>query len=99
LSHLVRRRSTFAFETTLSTRSYAPWLRDIAAEGYARELVFVSLRSAELAIERVHQRVRQGGHSIPEEVIRRRYRRGMHNLLHLYTPLLEQWTVVDNTGS
>ena len=81
LHELSQRKESFAFETTLAARSYATWLRQLRALGYSTHLLFVWLRSADLAIERVAERVRRGGHAIPPEEIRRRYERGVGNLL------------------
>ena len=73
LSELAGGRGSFAFETTLASRTFAPWLRDLRASGYDVQLVFLWLPSADFAIERVADRVRSGGHNVPEETIRRRY--------------------------
>ncbi len=62
-------------------------------------LLFVSLRTAELAIERVAERVRRGGHMIPPPEIRRRYQRGLQNLFELYIPLADTWAIYDNSES
>lgn len=75
LHELAQQKERFAFETTLAARSYAPWIKRIRSSGYEVHLVFVSLHSPELAVERVTERVRRGGHGIPPEEIRRRYRR------------------------
>ncbi len=88
----------FAFETTLATRSYAPLLRDLRQKGYSSALVFFYLNDVELAIARVAKRVALGGHSIPENVIRRRYERGLRNFLNIYIPLADLWIVYDNSG-
>src|SRR3712207_6585578 len=73
LRDLAARRVNFAFETTLASRSYAAWVSGLRARGYEFNLMLLWLRSPELAVERVRQRVRAGGHNIPESVIRRRY--------------------------
>ncbi|HEV7743853.1 MAG TPA: zeta toxin family protein [Pyrinomonadaceae bacterium] len=99
LRDLAKRRKSFAFETTLASRFYASWLKRLRESGYKSHLVFLWLSSLELAIERVEERVRIGGHSIPEEVIRRRYDRGLTNLFDLYRPLADTWAVYDNSGS
>ncbi|MCW5775146.1 MAG: AAA family ATPase [Phycisphaeraceae bacterium] len=92
-------RATFAFETTLATRSYAPWLARLRRAGYRVTLLFLFLPSPELAIERVRGRVAEGGHDVPEAVVRRRYERGLRNLWNLYLPLADDWSVYDNAGS
>jgi predicted ABC-type ATPase len=87
----------FAFETTLAARSFAPFLRDCKQQGYAITLLYFWLQSPELAIQRVALRVASGGHSIPEETIRRRYDRGRQNLVELYLPLADRWAIFDNS--
>jgi predicted ABC-type ATPase len=77
LRGLVERKASFAFETTLATRSYAHWLADLRQRGYKVNLMFIWLSSSDLAVERVKQRVIAGGHDIPEETIRRRYQNGV----------------------
>ncbi len=98
LHELARRRDSFAFETTLATRSFAPWLRDLLASGYAVHLLFLWLSSADLAIERVADRVRSGGHDVPVDTIRRRHRAGIRNLVNLYQPIVTTWAVYDCSG-
>jgi predicted ABC-type ATPase len=97
LRELAGQRKSFAFETTLATRSYAVWIRGLRQDGYRINLMFVSLSSPELAIERVRRRVFSGGHNIPEETIRRRYRKGIKNFLTLYQPLADEWGVFNNS--
>ncbi|MFC1707586.1 AAA family ATPase [Planctomycetota bacterium] len=97
LRDLAAARSTFAFETTLASRSYAAWLRQLAVTGYAVEVIYLWLRSSDLAVERVRQRVRRGGHDIPEADIRRRYDRGRINFIELYSPMASTWVVLDNS--
>ena len=76
----ISQETEFAFETTLSTLSYAPLLREAKKSGYEITLLFFYLNSPELAIKRVSTRVKEGGHNIPEDVIRRRYERGLRFL-------------------
>ena len=76
MRELAARKQSFAFETTLATRSYANWLVGLKQDGYKISLLYVWLQSAELALQRVQQRVAAGGHDIPAEVIRRRYSKG-----------------------
>ena len=99
LRDLAKRRKSFAFETTLASRFYAPWVKRLRESGYKFHLVFLWLNSIELAIERVDERVRSGGHSIPDEVVRRRYDRGITNFFRLYQPLADTWVTYDNSGS
>jgi predicted ABC-type ATPase len=97
LHELSERRESFAFESTLAARSYAPWLSRLRQQGYEVHLIFVWLRSVDLAIERVAERVRRGGHHIPPQELRRRYKRGIINLFDLYMPLADAWAVYDNS--
>ena len=88
----------FAFETTLASRFYAGWLEELKTHEYRVSLVFLWLPHVELAIERVQTRVRLGGHSIPEETIRKRFERGIKNLFELYIPVADAWRVFDASG-
>lgn len=94
----VERRESFAFETTLSGRAYARQIPRWRALGYRVELFFLSLPSADMAVQRVAERVRQGGHNIPENTIRRRYEAGQRLLTEVYQPLVDQWVLYDNAG-
>ncbi len=87
----------FALETTLASRTLAPFVKRCKAAGYRFILIYVWLESAGLAVERVAKRVSAGGHNIPEDVIRRRYERGRANFFSLYKDLADEWTIVDNT--
>jgi len=98
LKELASRKRDFAFETTMASRSFAPWLRGLMVEGYLLHLVFLWLSSPEMAVARVSARVRDGGHDVPEETIRRRYSRGIRNFLHLYRPMATTWRVYDNSS-
>jgi predicted ABC-type ATPase len=99
LHQLAARRRHFAFETTLSTRGYLPWLRGLQADGYAFDLAFLWLPSPDMAVARVAERVRLGGHSVPEAVIRRRYARGLDNFVRLYRPQADRWWLIDNAAA
>jgi predicted ABC-type ATPase len=98
LRELAAQRTSFAFETTLASRTFAPWLRDLAASGYDVHLFFLWLSSADLAIARVADRVRNGGHQVPAEVVRRRYSAGIRNFFRLYQPLSTSWAVYNSSG-
>jgi len=99
LRDLAKLRKSFAFETTLASRFYASWIKRLRESGYKFHLVFLWLSGIELAIQRVEERVRCGGHSVPDEVIRRRYDRGITNFFNLYQPLADTWAAYDNSGS
>jgi predicted ABC-type ATPase len=94
----VRRGETFAFETTLAGRIYARLIPGWRTAGYKVHLVFLRLDAAELAVERVRVRVDQGGHNVPEHVIRRRYEQGWSNFVEVYRPLVDSWQLYDNSG-
>lgn len=97
LHNLFRHRSTFAFESTLAGRAHAAWLNRACRQGYEFHSLFLWLRSPELAIQRVRERVRMGGHDIPEAVIRRRFHSGLNNFFKRYQPLTTTWTFYDNS--
>ena len=99
LRELAAHKQSFAFESTLATRSYAPWISRLAQEDYEFHLLFLWLNNVELAIQRVAERVRGGGHSVSDDIIRRRYRRGLENLSQLYLPIADTWVVYDNSGA
>lgn len=99
LRELAANQQNFAFESTLASRSYAPWISRLTEAGYEFHLLFLWLNNAELAIQRVAERVRNGGHQVSEEVIRRRYNRGLDNLFELYLPLAKTWALYDNSGA
>jgi predicted ABC-type ATPase len=98
LDELAGLYETFAFETTLASRSFAPRLRDLRTSGYSIHLLFLWLSSADLAVQRVAHRVRAGGHDVPAGTIRRRYRAGLRNLFNLYQPIVSSWTVYNCSG-
>ncbi len=98
LRELSRRRATFAFETTLAGRAYASWIARLLDDGYLFHLIFLWLPSPEHAIARVADRVRRGGHGIPEETVRRRYRLGLKNFFDLYQPMASAWHVYDSAS-
>lgn len=88
----------FAFETTLAARTFAQFMSVCKTRGYRINLIYLWLPSADLAVERVARRVSSGGHHIPEEVVRRRYERGLKNLVELYLPIADGWMIFDNSG-
>ena len=94
----VRREESFAFETTLSGRSYARLIPHWWEQGYSVELFFLRLSRPEIAIARVKQRVAEGGHDVPEPVIRRPFHAGLRNFEHIYKSLVDEWAVYDNSG-
>ena len=93
----VERGETFAFETTLSGRGYARLIPQWREMGYDVEIHYLRLPVAEYAVQRVGQRVRQGGHDIPEDAIRRRFDSGWRNFQEIYRDLVDEWAVYDST--
>lgn len=87
---------SFAIETTLATRSYVKLVERAQAKGYDVNLLFFWLNSPEVAIRRVAQRVKEGGHNIPADVIIRRYWAGIHNFFELYKDKVNAWMLIDN---
>lgn len=97
LELLSSKGENFAFETALASRGLISILEKCRTSGYTIHLIYIWLSSADLAVERVKVRVRSGGHSIPEDVIRRRYERGRDNFLKLYAPACDTWLALDNS--
>jgi len=98
IRELASQRVNFAFETTLASRTFAPWLRQLVTSGYSAHLVFLWLPSADFAVDRVAERVRTGGHNVPPETVRRRYAAGLRNFFQLYQPLVSGWVLYDSSG-
>ena len=94
----VARGESFSFETTLAGRNFARAIEQWRSAGYHVSLIFLSLPSADLAVQRVAQRVRQGGHAVPDEDVRRRFERGRDHFETLYKPLVDAWMLYDNAG-
>jgi predicted ABC-type ATPase len=99
LKELAAAQQDFAFESTLSSRSFAPFLRRLKAQGYQVAIYYFSLASPSLAVRRVKLRVAMGGHDVPADVIRRRFDRSLYNFFSLYTPLADRWVVFDNSAT
>lgn len=95
----VRKGESFAFETTLSGRGYARLIPTWQAQGYQVLLYFLRLPTPEMAIARVRNRVREGGHNIPEDVVRRRHAAGWRNFEQVYKELVDEWVLYDCTGT
>lgn len=97
IEELLQKGITFAIETTLATRSYHSLINRAHKLGYLVHLLYIWLSSPQLAIKRVAQRVSEGGHNIPKDVIIRRYHHGISNLFNLFMPIVDTWTIIDNT--
>jgi predicted ABC-type ATPase len=98
IADCVRKGESFAFETTLAGLGYLAYIPQWRRQGYHVSLFFLSLRNADAAVARVAERVRQGGHHIPEGVIRRRFAAGLRNLEDTYKSAVDSWAIYDNTG-
>ncbi|MFZ2316104.1 MAG: zeta toxin family protein [Gammaproteobacteria bacterium] len=97
MHYLAKENENFAFETTLASRSFAPWIVELKKQGYLFHLTFLRLASPDLAVLRVSERVKMGGHFVPEETVRRRYHTGLKNFFQLYAPIADSWQMYDNT--
>ena len=98
IRRLADQHADFAFETTLSGRTYESLIRQFREQGYLIYLYFLWLPEMEMNLERIVKRVAQGGHNVPEDDVRRRYRRGIANFLNVYRQLTDYWIVFDNSG-
>ena len=104
IEDLLAKDETFAIETTLATKSYINLVRRAQAKGYRVNVLFFWLRTPELALQRVAERVASGGHNIPEEghnipeeIVRRRYVAGISNLFRIFIPEVDFWNIYDNS--
>lgn len=97
IDELLKKQEDFAIETTLATKSYVQTIKKAKEKGYYITLIYFWLNSPELAVARVERRVTEGGHHIPEEVIRRRYKKGIQNLFQLFMPICNYWIIIDNS--
>jgi len=98
LQDLAEKRVDFAFETTLSGKGYLRVLRSMKAQGYSIHLYFLWTTDVELTRLRIVQRVRKGGHDIPDEIVDRRYRKCIANFFLHYRPLADAWRLFDSSG-
>src|SRR5687767_12748374 len=99
IARRVRKRESFAFETTLSGHGYARMIPEWRRAGYRVRLVFLGLPDPEMAISRVAMRVAQGGHNVSKTVIRRRFEAGLRNFNDMYVHLVDKWDWYDNSGN
>lgn len=95
---LAQRGAGFGFETTLSGRTYVKLLQEMKKRRYLIHIFFLWISDVELALERIRLRVRNGGHHIPESIVRRRFDRSLPNFLRFYKALADSWTIFDNSG-
>jgi len=97
LRQLGEAKADFAFESTLSSRTFAAFITKLKRLGYAVVIYYFSLANAQLAVRRVKLRVSLGGHDVPADVVRRRFDRSLSNFFGLYMPLADEWTLFDNS--
>ncbi|MGV0997681.1 zeta toxin family protein [Empedobacter falsenii] len=97
IDELFKNQESFAFETTLATKSYKQKIKFAKANNYYTSLLFFWLKTPELAKERVKVRVKEGGHNIPLDVIERRYKNGIKNLFNIYLDIVDQAMIFDNS--
>lgn len=96
---LVKRNADFGFETTLSGRSYVRSIRELKRKGYTVHIFFLWVPTVDLALARIRGRVLEGGHDVPEAVVRRRFTRSIGNFLLHYRPLADSWILFDNSSA
>ena len=89
---------SFSFETTMSGKIWAPLIRKALLQKYRVELLFVYLESPKMCLRRIEDRVRSGGHNIPEETVRRRYKRSLAMFARTYSSLIPNWYLFDNSN-
>jgi predicted ABC-type ATPase len=99
IENCITTKADFAFETTLSGRSYLKLIKRLQTEGWRVELIYLALPSAEMSRMRVAERVLHGGHNIPVDDIVRRFPRSLYNLLHLFAPLVNETRCFMNNGN
>jgi predicted ABC-type ATPase len=95
---LGRKGLDFGFESTLSGKTQVRLLREFKATGYNIHMFYLWVRSVDLALERIADRVKKGGHSVPEETVRRRFGKSLSNFIHLYRSLTDSWHLFDNSS-
>jgi predicted ABC-type ATPase len=96
---LIEEKISFALETTLSGKTYVDLIEIAKKLGYDVRLYYIYLNSVELSLNRIAERVREGGHNVPREDVLRRYDRSLHNFFELYLPIADEWQLFDNSGS
>ena len=99
IHELSKKLEDYAFETTMASRSFAPFLTKCKKCGYSIHAVYIWIHSPELAIARVKERVKSGGHFVPDETVRNLYNRGLKNFFNLYVPIADTWALYDNSES
>ena len=95
---LANQKKDFAFETTMASKTFGMFLKKCKEQNYQINLLYIWLQNPKLAITRVHDRVLNGGHHIPDEIVLRRYMRSMSNFINIYLPLADSWYLYDNSS-
>jgi predicted ABC-type ATPase len=95
---LAGRKEDFGFETTLAGTTLVRQIENLKSQGYRVHIFYLWLASPELALQRIADRVRNGGHDVPEAVVRRRLDKSLRNFLNAYIPLADTWIIFDNSG-
>lgn len=98
IQRFAKRGDDFSFETTLSGITYINLIRRLRTQGYAVHIFFLWVPQAELSLSRIRDRVLEGGHNVPEPIVRRRYERSIKNFLQIYRSQVDYWTLFDNSG-
>lgn len=96
IRQLVADKIGFTWETTMSGRSAAGWLREAKAAGFTVKCYFLWVKDVDITMARIRFRVGEGGHNIPEEVSRRRFYKTLQNLFQVYRPLFDSWKLYEN---
>lgn len=99
IKFLSEQKASFGFETTLSGRSYLRLIHKLKTSGYRVHFFFLFVESVTVALSRIKERVKKGGHDVPEEIVRRRFRRSLENFLEVYRALADSWYLFDNTST
>jgi predicted ABC-type ATPase len=99
VARLIQEQKTFALETTLSGRTTKAWVAEAKAAGYFIKLVFIWIETLEECIDRIRRRVREGGHNVPDQDVRRRFLRTLRNFFNDYCPMADAWKLFDNSGA
>ena len=99
IREFAERKIDFGFETTLAGKLYINFFKDLKTKGYNLHIFFLWISDSELAIARIKDRVADGGHDVPEQDIRRRFKRSVCNFFKLYQPLIDSWMLFNNSGS
>ncbi len=97
INQLAAQKKDFAYETTMASKTFAPFLKRCKENGYQINLLYIWLENPTLAIARVSERVKNGGHHIPDDIVSRRYYRSVHNFLNIYLPLADRCLLLDNS--